>query len=72
MKASASFSYAKTTGVVIATGEFRLDELSDSVICDGCRRYIVIGVEPENDDEPFDETEVIKEANSEYFMRLNR
>ncbi len=46
------------------------DELSDSRTCDGCSRYIVIGVEAESDEEQFDEDEVIKEANSGYFQRL--
>lgn len=34
------------------------------------KRYIVIGVEAEPMDDPFDATEVIKEANREYYMRL--
>lgn len=46
------------------------DGLSDSDVCSGCKRYIVIGVEPEAMDDPFDATEVIKEANREYYMRL--
>jgi len=37
-----------------------------------CRRYIVIGVEPEPVDEPFDAAEVIKEANLEYYQRLQK
>ena len=46
------------------------DGLSDFSGCDGFKRYIVIGVEPEPMDDSFDATEVIKKANREYYMRL--
>ena len=46
------------------------DGLTDSGTCVGCHRYIVIGVEAEEGDEPFDQTEVIREANREYYMRM--
>lgn len=46
------------------------DGMNDSGVCDGCKRYIVIAVESEPMDDPFDVSEVIKEANREYHMRL--
>lgn len=47
------------------------ERLDDSGTCIGCKRYVVIGVDPEDGDEPFEESAVIQEANREYFMRLN-
>jgi hypothetical protein len=43
---------------------------TDSKICEGCKRYIVVGVEAEPMDAPFDAESVIAEANKEYFIRL--
>lgn len=34
------------------------------------QRFIVISVEPEADDEPFDSAEVITRANREYFQKI--
>ncbi|CAB4148118.1 hypothetical protein UFOVP431_114 [uncultured Caudovirales phage] len=34
------------------------------------QRFIVISVEPEVDDEPFDPAEVIAEANRDYFQKI--
>ena len=42
----------------------------DSILCIGSKRYIVIGVEAEPMDAPFDAESVIAEANREYFIRL--
>ncbi len=47
------------------------NEFNPSGKCDGYKRYIVIGVEAELDDEPYDTTEVIKEANLEYYLKLH-
>lgn len=46
------------------------NEINDSLICDGCKRYIVIGVASELTDDPFDEKEVIKKANQDYYTKL--
>ena len=48
------------------------DGLTDSGTCDGCRRFVVYDVEAEDGDEPFNAADVIREANSEYYMRLRR
>lgn len=42
----------------------------DSGTCEGCKRFVVYDVEAEDGDEPFEPTDVIREANSEYYMRL--
>lgn len=49
---------------------FEGEPIGDSV-CAEYRRYIVIAVERELMDEPFDAEDVIKRANSRYFLRLS-
>jgi hypothetical protein len=39
-------------------------------LCLGCRRFIVIAVKKQDKDPDFDEADTIKDANSEYFARL--
>jgi hypothetical protein len=46
------------------------DGVSGADTCDGCHRFIVYDVEAEDGDEPFSAVDVIREANSEYYMRL--
>jgi len=43
---------------------------SGSDTCDGCHRFVVFDVEAEDGDEPLNPIDVIREANSEYYMRL--
>lgn len=38
--------------------------------CEGSRRFIAIGLESEPMDEPFDETEVLQEANKAYWINM--
>ena len=44
---------------------------SDSGVCGGCKRYIVIGVEREGHESPIGAAGIIRLANAEYFARLS-